>query len=110
MTGVCSSCGKAQRVPSHRGSRLADYRCRDCGGELHGRTWGRASGAGRKHVSCVVCGRARMSPSNAVKLPETQFELDGYSREWAKVSGENVGPFDAGSPVCWHHDIRAVVL
>ena len=107
MTGVCSACGKEQRVPSHRGSRIADYRCRECGGELHGKTKGRA-GVSRKKVSCVVCGATRMEPSWRVKRPEQPFELDAYSRTAAEMRNEPLGPFPADSPVCWFHDIRSV--
>ena len=108
MTGVCGSCGERQRVPSTRGSRMADFRCRFCGGELHGVTKGRNTGVKRTKVKCVVCGRNRLSPSNAVKTPDQPFELSGYSRSTAEWSGDQVGPFEAGSPVCWHHDIALV--
>lgn len=34
MTGCCPRCGKIQHVPSGRGSKLADARCRNCGSPL----------------------------------------------------------------------------
>lgn len=34
MTGVCVSCGHAGAYPGGRGMRLADMRCRRCGGSL----------------------------------------------------------------------------
>lgn len=88
---------------------MADFRCRYCGGELHGVTKGRHAGVKRTKVACVVCGKKRLSPSNSVRTPEQAFELTGYSRSTAEINGDHVGPFPAGSPVCWFHDVALLM-
>lgn len=66
MNTRCNECGLVQHVSFCRGFRLADYRCRSCGGvcrlcDYRGNIVHRTAKAkGRTYAACPVCGRKRL--------------------------------------------------
>jgi hypothetical protein len=87
-----------------RGRKLADLKCPEHGTPLHGKTSGKANGAGI--IICPVDGVRRRSGTRTTKVPDVEFYVAAAEQPFYVRGVEtprNPGPFPAGTVICWHH-------
>ena len=93
---TCNNCGKKVHWGAHRGCKLEEVRCPECGGTCHAENFGKTgSNLGRRMETCVVCG----SRKYLFLRPQEDYIVMHFA---AKGSENNT--FPAGSPCCDNHD------
>lgn len=89
---ICTACGKGQNWAATRGARLADVRCRACGGELRATGADKPRPRGYRMERCEHCGERRRSTA-LVTLPRAILFWPGTTRA-------------EGARVCAWHEVK----
>lgn len=94
---ICTTCGKERSWSNSRGSRLADHRCAECGGELRRpAATDRVARSRGEQVHCKACRRLRYSNAgNAYQVTKRHIILE---------RGQRLA-VEPGDWLCWFHSI-----
>jgi uncharacterized Zn finger protein len=107
-TAICTQCSDILHWRNQRSAKLADFKCRNCGGAYKAATWtpegwklrvAQSGHKGRQKAECLCCGGLtplREQRARTVKMMMSHIDLD--SHKWTQVIWTI--QIEEGDPIC----------